>query len=264
MFGSTQPSAFGQPQMGSNGTANPKYTPQMGSDTFVKNGQSSSVNTKQHCITAMKEYEGKSLEELRLEDYMANRKGPQAGAPAGLFGAQPSTSSGIFGQPPATGVFAQQQDANKGVFGANSTIGTFGNNTNTFGAQNQQQNNLFGKPTFPATTSAFGFNQQPNNTATTSLFGANKPFGQTTNNMFGQAQQQPNTFAQPSTFGTFGQANTSQPSIFGNQTDKPAFGMTSSAPAQFSFNSTSTNTTGGGLFGNKPANGFGSNISSGL
>jgi nuclear pore complex protein Nup98-Nup96 len=44
----------------------------------------------------MKEYESKSLEELRLEDYGANRKGPQqAPQQTGLFGT--STGVSLFG-----------------------------------------------------------------------------------------------------------------------------------------------------------------------
>lgn len=52
-----------------------KFTPVTGNDTMQKGGVTTSINTKHHCITCMKEYENKSLEELRLEDYQANRKG---------------------------------------------------------------------------------------------------------------------------------------------------------------------------------------------
>lgn len=47
-----------------------------GQDSLVKSGVQQSINVKHQCITCMKEYEGKSLEELRYEDYLANRKGP--------------------------------------------------------------------------------------------------------------------------------------------------------------------------------------------
>lgn len=59
----------------SNGTTI-KFVPVTGSDTFVKNSVTQSINIKHLCITCMREYEGKSLEELRFEDYVANRKGP--------------------------------------------------------------------------------------------------------------------------------------------------------------------------------------------
>lgn len=36
--------------------------PPTGSDTMVKGGVTTSINTKHQCITAMKEYENKSLE----------------------------------------------------------------------------------------------------------------------------------------------------------------------------------------------------------
>lgn len=36
--------------------------PATGSDTMVKGGVTTSINTKHQCITAMKEYENKSLE----------------------------------------------------------------------------------------------------------------------------------------------------------------------------------------------------------
>lgn len=165
VFGSTQPS-FGQtPALsGATGTALVKYQPSIGTDTFMKNGTSNNVNTKQHCITAMKEYEGKSLEELRMEDYLANRKGPQAGATSGLFGQTQPGSSGVFGTTGAqqtTGLFGQQTE-NKNLFIGSGTIGGGGfgqTNTSAFGQSNQSSSNLFAKPfSAPATSSAgFGF-----------------------------------------------------------------------------------------------------------
>ena len=39
-------------------------------------GQSLTINTRHQCISAMKEYQDKSLEELRYEDYTAGRNLP--------------------------------------------------------------------------------------------------------------------------------------------------------------------------------------------
>ena len=49
---------FGQQQAGTT----VKFNPPAGQDTMVKNGVTQNINTKHQCITAMKEYEGKSLE----------------------------------------------------------------------------------------------------------------------------------------------------------------------------------------------------------
>lgn len=51
-----------------------KFNPITGTDTLQKGSTSQTINTRHFCITCMKEYENKSLEELRYEDYMANRK----------------------------------------------------------------------------------------------------------------------------------------------------------------------------------------------
>lgn len=87
----------------------------------MRGSTTSYVQTKQQCITFMKEYAEKSLEELRIEDYAANRKGPQGG---GLFGAN---QPGVFGstmQPTATGsLFGAQQNTQP-------TTGLFGSTTN--------------------------------------------------------------------------------------------------------------------------------------
>lgn len=177
-FGNTATSAFCQPQTmsASNGTAIAKYQPLPGTDTLMKNGQTNTVNTRLQCVTAMKEYEARSLEELRLDDYTANRKGPQAGGvqPSGMFGATPQNTS-IFGapapQPQSTGLFGAQPTTNTmGGFGTNTS--SFGQTAPAFGAPNQA-NSLFNKPA----TAGFGqptatFNQPP----ASNLFGA-KPFG---------------------------------------------------------------------------------------
>jgi nuclear pore complex protein Nup98-Nup96 len=42
---------------------------------MIKSGVTQTISTRHHCITCMNEYESKSLEELRLEDYTAGRKG---------------------------------------------------------------------------------------------------------------------------------------------------------------------------------------------
>ena len=39
-----------------------KFDPVIASDTMAKNGTTQNINTKHICITAMKQYEGKSLE----------------------------------------------------------------------------------------------------------------------------------------------------------------------------------------------------------
>ena len=117
-----------------------KFNPPTGTDTMMKSGSQQNINTRHQCITCMKEYETKSLEELRFEDYSANRKGPGAGTLAtgvgvggggGLFGApQPTATGGLFGSQQQTGgLFGQQQ--NKPLFGATSTASGFGMPTST-------------------------------------------------------------------------------------------------------------------------------------
>lgn len=290
-FGGTTSSAFGQSQTNATGTAVAKYQPHPGTDTLVKNGQTSNVNTRQHCITAMKEYESKSLEELRLEDYLANRKGPQGGgaqsssalfgtnAPStGLFGAPSSQpqSTGLFGQPPtntlgsfgtAPGTFGQQQTSAFGQSQPTSLFAkpanTFGQPTSSFGQPTNTSTNLFAKPFgVPATSASTGFGGFGNTNTNSSPFGA-KPFNQPpSTGLFGQTAPAStgNTFGQTSGFGGFGQnvATTQAVPLFGNNnTTSGNFfgGLSSSAPnTGFGGFGTATNTAAGGsLFGQKPA-----------
>lgn len=172
---------FGQQQATNQqgGTAIAKFQPQQETDTLLKGSTTSYVQTKQQCITFMKEYADKSLEELRIEDYAANRKGPQGGT--GLFGS--NQTSNVFGQQQSNTLFGQQPaQQTTGLFGSTAnTLGAtsgFGTNTSTFGAQNT--GNLFGKPMQPtstATTSSFG---GFGNNTTQSSFGIGKPFNNVT------------------------------------------------------------------------------------
>lgn len=50
------------------------FLPVPGTTTELQNGVSRQITTRHQCIVAMQEYESKSLEELRFEDYQMNRK----------------------------------------------------------------------------------------------------------------------------------------------------------------------------------------------
>ncbi|KAE8287774.1 Nuclear pore complex protein Nup98-Nup96 [Larimichthys crocea] len=236
-----------------------KFNPPTGSDTMVKAGVTTSINTKHQCITAMKEYENKSLEELRLEDYQAGRKGPSnpmAAGTASLFGPATATSSattGLFGSAAPNTNFSFGQ--NKSTFGAApAATGGFGTATGgLFGQQTPQQAASLFKPFGQATTTqSTGFSFGNTNTmgqANTSSMGL---FGNTaasqSGGLFGAAQTSTATGFGTGT-GLFGQTNTgfgnvgTQQSLFGNKT--AGFGTTTTSAPSFG--------TGTGLFGNKPA-----------
>ncbi|XP_036379424.1 nuclear pore complex protein Nup98-Nup96 [Megalops cyprinoides] len=243
-----------------------KFNPPTGSDTMVKGGVTTSINTKHQCITAMKEYENKSLEELRLEDYQAGRKGPSNPMAAGtgvLFGgaaaATPSTATGLFGSSATNTGFS---------FGQNKT--TFGTSTGAFGAatgslfgqqpqQPQQATSLFSKPFGQATTTqntGFSFGNtntmgQPN-TSSMGLFG-NTAASQA-GGLFGNTANTSTVTAFGTGTGLFGQTNTGfgtagTQNLFGNKT--AGFGTTTTSAPSFG--------TGTGLFGTKPTLTLGTN-----
>ncbi|XP_069395495.1 nuclear pore complex protein Nup98-Nup96 isoform X5 [Paralichthys olivaceus] len=233
-----------------------KFNPPTGSDTMVKAGVTTSINTKHQCITAMKEYENKSLEELRLEDYQAGRKGPtnQMAAPTGsLFSSTAATSSattGLFGSTAPNTSFSFGQT--KSTFGAAAPSG-FGATTGGLFTQPTQQpaGSLF-KPfgqttTAPNTGFSFGNTNTMGqaNTSTMGLFG-NTAASQS-GGLFGTAQTSTATGFGAGT-GLFGPTNTGfgnvgTQTLFGNKT--AGFGTTTTSAPSFG--------TGTGLFGNKPA-----------
>ncbi|XP_054829364.1 nuclear pore complex protein Nup98-Nup96 isoform X2 [Eublepharis macularius] len=270
-FGGTSGSLFGSTSFTTVPTGTTiKFNPPTGTDTMVKSGVSTNISTKHQCITAMKEYESKSLEELRLEDYQANRKGPTnpvgAGATPGLFGASTATSSaatGLFGSSTTNTGFSYGQ--NKTGFGTSTT--GFGAGTGGLFGQTQQTTSLFNKPFGQATTApntGFSFGNtgtigQPN-TNTMSLFGATQP--SQTGSLFGTTANTNTATAFGTGTGLFGQANTgfgvggsslfsNKPAGFGTTTTSaPSFGTTSGSLFGFG-----ASTTGNSLFGNKPAAG---------
>ncbi|XP_030055686.1 nuclear pore complex protein Nup98-Nup96 isoform X2 [Microcaecilia unicolor] len=281
-FGGTSGSLFGPASFAAVPTGTTiKFNPPTGTDTMVKGGVSTNISTKHQCITAMKEYESKSLEELRLEDYQANRKGPQntvgTGTATGLFGASAATSStstGLFGSSTTNAGFSY--GPNKTAFGT-STSGFGANTGSLFGQPQQTTTSLFSKPFGqPTTTQNTGFSFGNTNTLgqpqtnTLGLFGATQPTQ--TGSIFGAATNT-NTAA---AFGTgtslFGQPNTGFSSVgstlFGNKsagfgtstTSAPSFGTATSGLFGIG-----TNTTGTSLFGNKPATGtLGTGFSTGF
>ncbi|XP_028517863.1 nuclear pore complex protein Nup98-Nup96 [Exaiptasia diaphana] len=256
-----------------------KFNVVNGTDQMVKNGISTTVNTRHQSITVMKEYEAKSFEELRCEDYTLGRK------------TGPSTSGGLFSGTTAT----TTSSSTGGLFGSNTSsfspfpqtktgFGTAGGSL--FGQTNQQSGGLFGsKPgglfgTSTATTStpAFGstfgstqasgglFGQSSNTGQTGGLFGAttttqsggifgsaNTGFGQSTTGTgvfgqtgFGNAQQQSGLFNNKlGTGSTFGSSTSG--SLFGNQ-NKPTTSVFGGLGAGTGFGSAANSS----LFG-KPA-----------
>ncbi|KAM4697293.1 nuclear pore complex protein Nup98-Nup96 isoform 2-T2 [Discoglossus pictus] len=275
-FGATSNSLFGATTFNAAPTGTTiKFNPPAGSDTMAKGGVTTNISTKHQCITAMKEYESKSLEELRFEDYQANRKGPQnpvgAAAGTGLFGPSTATSSastGLFGATPANTSFSF--GGNKTAFG--TSAGAFGTSTGggLFGqTAAQPANSLFNKPFGQATTTpSTGFSfcntntlQQPQ-TNTMGLFGATQAtqsgglFGTTTNTnaatAFGTGT---GLFGQPNAtpFGGVGGST-----LFGNKT--APFGTTTTSAPGFGTNTGGlfgfgAATAGNSLFGNKAAPG---------
>uniref|UniRef100_A0A0N5CBU3 Nuclear pore complex protein Nup98-Nup96 n=1 Tax=Strongyloides papillosus TaxID=174720 RepID=A0A0N5CBU3_STREA len=201
-----------------------KFEPVITSDTMMRNGKNENTQVKLMCITIMKQYESKCLEELRVEDYLANRKGPQAGSTTGFFGSSTSNTGG-------------------GLFGSTTATNT---SNNIFGSSTQQKPSLFGSTT-QSSTSVFGSNNQSTGGG---LFGNNQATTtNTSGGLFG---------SQPASTGLFGTPNTSVPSAFGSSTTTSG-GLFGSKPASAGFGTTTN--TGTSLFGSPATStaGFGAN-----
>jgi len=215
-----------------------------------KEGQGASASSVAYqSITFQQPYQAKSFEELRVEDYMQNRRYPQSGS----FGGSTNTFGG-FGQQnnntaqTGSSLFGANNNASTtGGFGASGTNTGFGANANAnantgFGASNTGAG-LFGQNK-SAGGSLFGNNAASSGT-TTGGFGATAGSG---GSLFGNNNQSQST---GTGFGggnsTFGSNNNTTGSLFGgaNQTqNKPAFGGFGNQ-----HNTTTTGSTGFGGFG---------------
>jgi len=200
-----------------------------------------------HSITSMPQYEAKSFEELRLEDYLNNNKGTKGqnppatgfggfGAPAPAFG-QPApapASGGLFGSTPAP-AFGQPAAAPSGGLFGSAPAPAFGSTASGgFGSSTPAPaTGLFGQPA-PA---AGGFGQPA--APSTGLFGSTAPAPST--GLFGQ-QPAPST-------GLFGSTTPATPAAGG------LFGSTPAAPAGGLFGGSSAPAPATGLFGQQPATG---------
>lgn len=210
--------------------------------------------------------------------------GAATAAPA--FGATGTAFGATTSQPQSIGLFGNQNQAAKPALGfgaANTSFGAaqpatstsfgFGAATNTFGAATAQQKPAafgFGGNTATPGFGGFGTTQQPQ--ATGGLFGAtqNKPagFGGT----FGATSQAPSFGAATSSFGTFGQTNTSG-SLFNANTQNKPFGTSFGTTSGGFGTGLGANTAAGGSFGfgqnssfnlNNQSSSFGGGLTGGL
>lgn len=173
------------------------------------------TNTMNHfqSISCMPEYSNFSFEELRFQDYQANRK----------FANSPVSAGSQFGSNTSTGGFGNML--------GNSTAQSAGSGS-LFGQPTSAQNSPFGSVNSNNTTSSFGSAFGSNAAANTNT----NAFGNNTNSQFGMNK--------PSTGVLFGQSNSEQGGGLFGQSSNPQSGFGANNNA---FGSSNTNT--GGLYG---------------
>nr|OQO26906.1 hypothetical protein B0A51_07353 [Rachicladosporium sp. CCFEE 5018] len=237
--------------------------------TTEKEAGTSNTTNAYQSLTFQQPFQNKSFEELRVEDYVQNKRYPQgnsfgSGSTFGGFGggnaAQPAqTGGGLFGNSGSTSTGFGGGNAGTGFGGGATSGGLFGQNK-------------------PATTSLFG-GANTSSAAPSTGFGATATGG---GGLFGNSAQQPATggglFGGSGSTGGFG-ANASGGGLFGQanqaQPAKPAFGgfgasnnTTASTGFRGGFGATQQPAAqqpaqSGGLFGNSTSGGFGANNTSG-
>jgi len=274
---SPAPGGFGQQamgQQGTNGTSNPPFNPHR-VDEKNKDGRPTGKQNIMQVITCMPAYQGKSTEELRLEDYKKPNRGIGGGqqqgafATAGAFGSA-SPAPGGFGAPaPAAGGFGQATG-----FGQQPTPTGFGFGTapvpapaaGGFGfgssAPAPAPGGFGGGFGAPATGFGAAAAPAPGGFGAAPAFGAPAPapggFGTAFGSGFGSAAPAPASVGFGGGFGAtntgFGAAAAPAPAPFGSPSI--GFGAAAPAPAPGGFGAAATTAFGAG-FG-KPSVSFGS------
>ncbi|CAF3518741.1 unnamed protein product [Adineta steineri] len=207
LFGASTPAStsLSVPSTGT-GTIH-KFDAAAGVDKINKNGIQVQIRTKIFNICAMPIYEKKSMEELRLEDYIDNRKFPAANT--GLF---PSTSSTapLFG---GTSTTINPTPTTSNIFGGSTTT-----------SASTLTSSLFGNKPAVATapTLSFSFGSTPATTAATASpfsFGSSITTAPNPIAPFGSSMpaSAPATSISPFSFGS------SQPQAAATTTTAPAF-----------------------------------------
>ncbi|XP_051168766.1 nuclear pore complex protein Nup98-Nup96-like [Leptopilina boulardi] len=147
-----------------------KFNPVVGSDTIQNRGLTQTIHVLYWCINVMKEYEDKSLEELRFEDYKQGRKGLQTGfsnlSTPGISTTNQS-STGFFNKPFmfSTPSITNNQFPTTSPFPSNnSTNFVFNKPQNSGFVSTQSNQNNQSKPLSLWSTSCNGFN--PSNSST--------------------------------------------------------------------------------------------------
>ncbi|GJQ11668.1 hypothetical protein GpartN1_g3459.t1 [Galdieria partita] len=245
------------------GTGNPKFQP-------VQEYDGGGVNVKYMSISRMPDYQDKSFEELRYEDYLLGKKNSSSLAtfqPAGTGFGTSSMNTGFGG--PSSGFFSSSPAISTPSFGTSGSS-LFGNTTTAFGSSQPSSvpgiglgSTPFGQTStgFGSSSSVFGgsssfpaFGSQSG-----ASFQAATPFGlsASSSSLFsGSASQKP--------FSGFGSSMPSQQvgsfgstSIFGNTSAAPSFGGSfgnASGPSQPTLNLGSFGTSfGGNRFGSAPS-----------
>lgn len=197
----------------------------------------------------MTQYQNKSQEELRIEDYSQGNKGtPTSGNLSGFGAPMPAPGGGLFGS--TTGGFG----ASTNTFGAPAPTNTFGSTPaapGLFGSTTSPAP-AFGAPApFGAPATGFGTTPSPS----TGLFGTPAPatggFGTTPAPAFGAPAPLFGTTPAPTT-GLFGSTAPAPPAtLFGQPAPAPAFGQPAPAPSIFGQPAPAP------LFGSSPAPAFG-------